>query len=74
MFDAKISDDGKSLVLTLPLAANPLPSKSSGKTLVCFTTGGLVPTPLTYNGGTITIGVNVMIPNTAYVAPPKPGK
>lgn len=60
-FTAKVSTDGKSLIITLPLNAKPEPS-SSGKTLVVCTTGGFKLTDAKFKGvKPISVSVNATV-------------
>lgn len=65
---ATLSADKKTLTIELSVNEKPLASES-GKTLVLASTHGFIPAQV---GGQIAkIGVNVVIPNPAYVKPAK---
>lgn len=51
---------GPNLIITLPIAATPQPSKS-GKTLVVATTNGNVTTSVQVQGKPLVIGLNAYI-------------
>lgn len=57
---AKLVSNGTKLQITLDLNDEPTPS-ASGKTLVVASSHGNIPTKLSVNGKTVTIGVNAYI-------------
>ena len=52
--------DGKTLIIHLPLQT-PVPSKSSGKTLVIASTHGAVATEVRYRGKPIVVVANAFV-------------
>ena len=56
--------EGNELVVRVPLNPVPVPSKSSGKTLIVASTHGNKPSDAEVNGQKVTVSVN------AYIYPP----
>ena len=58
---AKVSQDGKNLIITIALNAKPEPS-TSGKTLIVATTGGFKQTEAkTKTGKAISVSINATV-------------
>ena len=55
------------LIITIPRAIPPTPSRKTGKTLVVATSHGNVPTTATVDDEVLTVGVNAYIRNKDYV-------
>jgi len=53
--------EGNTLVMRLPLAPEP-PASKSGKSRIAFSTGGFQAIPVIYQGATVKVGINVMLP------------
>jgi hypothetical protein len=51
---------GKTLVITMPLDKDPMPS-ASGKNLIVASTRGIARTDATVNGRLVSVAVNAMI-------------
>jgi hypothetical protein len=68
--DFKAEIKGGSLIITIPIAKKPEPSKS-GKTKIVASTNGNVKTDIKVEGYPLTIGVNAYITNAEYVPPAK---
>lgn len=54
--------DGE-IIIRVPLAKNPEPSKSSGKTLMLYSSGGFSKTDIKHKGEPVSVSLNVCIPN-----------
>ena len=67
----KASIEGNELVIRLQLNDPPVPSKSSGKTLVVASSHGNKATEVKVNGQPVTIGVNAYI-FPGFVTPGRP--
>jgi hypothetical protein len=68
--DFKAEIKGGNLIITIPVAKKPEPSKS-GKTKIVASTNGNVKTDIKVEGYPLTIGVNAYITNAEYVPPAK---
>ncbi|MCK5642412.1 MAG: hypothetical protein KAJ19_16515 [Gammaproteobacteria bacterium] len=68
MFEAVMSKDGKSIVLTVPIRQKAKLS-DSGKNYTLATTGGNIETELEVDGQTVKVGVNAFYRNREYVKP-----
>lgn len=59
--NTQLSQDGKSLIITVPINSNP-PLSSTGKSRILFSSQGFVkPAGLLVDGKQVSVGLNVIV-------------